>query len=285
MKFFAFGLVSLAFSLAAHAVEYPEVKGKLHSVGNLDLAKITITVKASCSDPKTGDCGQATAAATIDAANGTFRIPAMSLDPMGMSGKYEGYFSSGWGKRFDYVLTVTGPDDLAVIHDLVFWSWEARPGNTVAMMLRDIPLELAHLTFYHATAPSKLSLKPAKEFQGQYLKMRIQKQFQPVAAKDTPDVAKMWVVLDLTKVTTAKDEISAVLEPIRMLVRGEPAKYGSVPKTRTVAHVYKKITEKKFRFMGLADETAPFEGKGMFAADVTVIQFDPKAASGDGSGD
>ena len=158
MKSIAIGLVWLAVS--AHAVEFPEVKGKLHHVGEIDLAKLTLTVKATCSDPKTGDCGKESATASIDAASGAFTIPAMRLDPMGMSGKYEGYFSSGWGKRFDYVLSVTGPDSLPIVHDLVFWSWEARPGNTVAMMLRDIPLELANLTFYRAAQKSKVVLKP-----------------------------------------------------------------------------------------------------------------------------
>lgn len=278
MNSFVVSLLSVGLSISALAVDFPEVRGKLHSVVETDLTRVKIVVHASCSDPKTGNCGKEKTEARIEA-SGAFVIPAMTLDPMGIGAKYEGYFSSGWGKRFNYALSVTGPDGQIALHDLMFWSWEARPGNTLKMMLRDIPLELANLTFYHTTQATKLLLTPGKEFLGNFLKIRLQKQFIPTAAKDTPDVVKGWMSLDLTK-APAKDEVTATLVPVHMLLRGEPSKYGKVPHTRTVVHVYKKITDKKFRFMGLADESAPFHGNGLFAADVVTVHYDPKSAAG-----
>ncbi len=261
---------------SASAVEFPEVRGTLHSVGNLDLSQVTLEARLECSDPKTGDCGKLSVNAKIDAATSTFVIPAMDLDPMGMSGKYEGYFSDGWGKRFDYDLIITVNGHVA-FHDLNFWSWEARPGNTLAGMMKDVPRELANITVYHASQKSRVHLTPASAFQGHELKIRIQKQFLPTAAsKNHADIAKGWMLLDLTKVTAKDPFISAELLPVHMVVRGQVGTYGELPKTRTVIHVYKKITDKKFKFLGLADETSHFSGKGLFEAATTTVDANAK---------
>ncbi|GEM_PF-6604541 len=222
----------LLVSSSVFAVDFPEIKIKISNQTGLDLADLAVTVSLECDDPKNGNCGKEQVTAKWDVKTSELILPAVELGPD--LGKND-YFENGWGKYYSYNISIASKSHATYrfAHDLEYFSWESRPGNSTAKMIAELK-EIEALTLFAVHNDTPISFEAEPEFIGKEVRLRYQKQF---LSKTThfSDIAKAWLVVQLPK---DKKDVSVAVPPMVLVLRGDLAVYGEKPKSRTLIHLY-----------------------------------------------
>lgn len=238
-------------SSSAFAVNFPELKIKISNQTGLNLADLAVTAYLECDDPKDGDCGKKQITGKWNAKTSELVLPAGSVGP---DLAKNDYFEKGWGKYYSYNIVIASKANAKyrIAHDLEYFSWESRPGNSTLKMISELK-EIDVLTFFavHNDTPIAFEAKP--DFIGKEIRLRYQKQF--ISKTDHfSDIAKSWLVVQLTK---DKNEVSVAVPPMILVLRGDLTVYGEKPKSRTLIHLYtpeERDGRKGFVFRGEFDD-------------------------------
>lgn len=220
-------------SSSVFAADFPELKIKISNQTGLDLSDLVVTASLECDDPKDGDCGKKQVTGKWNVKTSELILPAVKLGPdLGKSD----YLKDGWGKYYSYNIELTSKAHAKYrfAHDLEYFSWENRPGNSTAKMISELK-EIDSLTLFavHSETPIAFEAKP--ELLGKEVRLRYQKQFISNTAHFS-DVAKSWLTVQLSN--DKKNEISVGVPPMVFVLRGDLKVYGEKPKSRTVLHLY-----------------------------------------------
>jgi hypothetical protein len=212
------------------AADFPELKIKIFNQTGLDLADLVVTVSVECDDPKDGNCGKEHVNGKWDAKASEVVVPPVELGPE--LGK-----NKGWGNYYSYNLDLASKANskYRFAHDLEYFSWENRPGNSTARMIAELK-EIDSLTLFavHNDTPIAFEAKP--ELISKDIRLRYQKQFISKTAHFS-DVAKSWLSVQMPTENT-KNEISVAVPPMVFVLRGDLTVYGEMPRSRTLIHLY-----------------------------------------------
>jgi hypothetical protein len=243
----------LLVSSSAFAADFPELKIKVLNQTGLDFSDLAVTALIECDDPKDGDCGKKKVDGKWNAKTSELLLPATKVGPDLVKGDY---FEVGWGKYYSYNIELSSKAQAKYrfAHDLEYFSWENRPGNSTAKMITELK-EVISLTLFAVHNNTPIAFESRPEFVGKEIRLRYQKQF----ISKTPhfsDVAKSWLAMKLPK-EIAEDEISVAVPPMVFVLRGDLNVYGEKPRSRTVIHLYipeEREGRKGYAFRGEFDD-------------------------------
>jgi len=148
-----------------------------------------------------------------------------------------------------------------VAHDLKYWSWETRPRNNVAGMIRDLKNHLAKLFILNVAKGSEVTFPYSKDFAGKNILLRYNKQFFPGPDREDPDIGKIWLHYTVGEHDPNIGYLSFTVPPLLFILRGDSKTLDPKLTTQTVLYLH---LDKEKDPRGFLNERGQFTSESHF---------------------